>query len=80
MQVQAIDAGSVAEQAADQMTVSHVLPALRGTITDRNGEVLAETQDTVRILADAKLIRTNGRGNAPMTDSDRVAAAAGIEA
>ena len=76
VQVQAIDAGSVAEQAADQMTVSHVLPAMRGTITDRNGEVLAETQDTVRILADAKLIRTNGRGNAPMTDSDKVAAAA----
>lgn len=72
VQVQAIDAGSVAEQAADQMTVSHPLPATRGTITDRNGEVLAETQQTVRIMADAKMIRTNGRMDAPMTDADRV--------
>ncbi len=75
VQVQAIDASNVAAEAADQMTVSHVLPAFRGTITDRNGEVLAETEDTVKITADAKLIRTNGRGNAPMTASDQQAAA-----
>ena len=79
VQVQAIDASSVAEQAADQMTVSHVLPALRGAILDRNGDVLAETQGTVRIMADAKMIRTNGRMSAPMTDSDKVAAAAAPE-
>ncbi len=76
VQVQAIDATNVAAEAADQMTVSHVLPAFRGTITDRNGEVLAETQDTVTIHADAKLIRTNGRNDAPMTPSDQVAAQA----
>jgi cell division protein FtsI (penicillin-binding protein 3) len=76
VQVQAIDATNVAAEAADQMTVSHVLPAFRGTITDRNGEVLAETQDTVVIHADAKLIRTNGRNDAPMTASDQVAAQA----
>jgi len=76
VQVQAIDATNVAAEAADQMTVSHVLPAFRGTITDRNGEVLAETEDTVEIHADAKLIRTNGRNDAPMTASDRVAAEA----
>ncbi len=76
VQVQAIDSGSVAEEAADQMTVSHVLPALRGAILDRNGEVLAETEATVRIMANAKMIRTNGRMDAPMTDSDKVAAAA----
>lgn len=75
VQVQAIDASSVAQEAADQMTVSHVLPAARGQILDRNGEVLAETEATVRIMANAKMIRTNGRMNAPMTDSDRVAAA-----
>lgn len=76
VQVQAIDASSVAEEAAEQMTVTQNLPASRGTITDRNGEVLAVTQDTVRIIADAKLIRTNGRSDAPMTESDKVAAAA----
>lgn len=76
VQVQAIDAGNVAEEAADQMTVSHVLPAFRGTITDRNGEVLAQTQDTVKVIADAKMIRTNGRGDESMTESDKVVAAA----
>lgn len=76
VQVQAIDATNVAAEAADQMTVSHVLPAFRGTITDRNGEVLAQTQDTVKIIADARMIRTNGRGEASMTASDQVAAAA----
>jgi cell division protein FtsI (penicillin-binding protein 3) len=74
VQVQAIDANNVAAEAADQMTVSHVLPAFRGTITDRNGEILAETQDTVTIYADARLIRTNGRGEASMTSADRDAA------
>jgi cell division protein FtsI (penicillin-binding protein 3) len=76
VQVQAIDATNVAAEAADQMTVSHVLPAFRGTITDRNGEVLAQTQDTVKVIADARMIRTNGRGTASMTASDQVAAAA----
>ena len=76
VQVQAIDANNVAAEAADQMTVSHVLPAFRGTITDRNGEVLAQTQDTVKVIADARQIRTNGRGSAPLSDADREAAAA----
>jgi cell division protein FtsI (penicillin-binding protein 3) len=76
VQVQAIDANNVAAEAADQMTVSHVLPAKRGTITDRNGEVLAQTNDTVQIHADAQMIRTNGRGDAELSASDQVAAAA----
>ncbi|MGC3993875.1 MAG: penicillin-binding protein 2 [Propionicimonas sp.] len=76
VQVQAIDASNVAAEAADQMTVSHVLPAFRGTIADRNGDVLAQTEDTVRITADDKMIRTNGRGSAEMTESDKAAAAA----
>ncbi len=73
VQVQAIDADNVAEEAADQMTVSHVLPAFRGTITDRNGEVLAQTQQTVKVIADARMIRTNGRGDAELTEADKLA-------
>lgn len=76
VQVQAIDASNVAEEAADQITVAHVLPAFRGEISDRNGEVLAMTADTVKIVADAKMIRTNGRMDAEMTTKDREVAAA----
>ena len=75
VQVQAIDATNVAEEAADQITVAHILPAFRGEITDRNGEVLAMTADTVKVIADAKMIATNGRMNAEMTAKDREVAA-----
>jgi len=56
VQVQAIDANTVAAEAAEQMTVSHVLPAFRGEITDRNGEVLAMTQDTVWVIPSPRSI------------------------
>jgi cell division protein FtsI (penicillin-binding protein 3) len=75
VQVQAIDASQVAAEAADQMTVSHELPALRGEITDRNGEVLAMTEDTVVVHVSGKSIATNGRMNAEMTTKDREVAA-----
>ena len=76
VQVQAIDANTVAAQAAEQMTVSHVLPAFRGQITDRNGEVLAMTQDTVWVIASPKSIATNGRmQTSSMTEKDRQVAA-----
>ena len=72
VQVQAIDANTVAAEAAEQMTVSHVLPAFRGEITDRNGEVLAMTQDTVWVIASPRSIATNGRmQTSSMTDKDR---------
>lgn len=76
VQVQAIDATNVAQEAAEQITVVRDLPAFRGEITDRNGEVLAMTTDTVKVLADAKSIATNGRMNADMTPNDKVVAAA----
>ncbi|MFZ0531501.1 MAG: penicillin-binding protein 2 [Propionicimonas sp.] len=75
VQVQAIDASNVAEEAADQITVTRDLPAFRGEITDRNGEVLAMTTDTVKVIADARMIATNGRMNAEMTTKDREVAA-----
>lgn len=76
VQVQAIDATNVAQEAANQITVAHVLPAFRGEISDRDGEVLAMTADTVKVIADAKMIATNGRMNAEMTAKDREVAAA----
>ncbi|MGV8908891.1 MAG: peptidoglycan D,D-transpeptidase FtsI family protein [Propionicimonas sp.] len=71
VQVQAIDATNVAAEAAQQITVVRALPAFRGEITDRNGEVLAMTADTVKVLADAKAIATNGRMDAELTPKDR---------
>ena len=50
VQVQAIDATTVAQEAADQITVTRDLPAFRGEIVDRNGEVLAMTADTVKVM------------------------------
>ncbi|MEA4943013.1 MAG: penicillin-binding protein 2 [Propionicimonas sp.] len=75
VQVQAIDADAVAAEAAEQITVAHVLPAFRGQITDRNGEVLAYTEDTVTVVADPEMIRTNGKFDDPMNARDTEVAA-----
>jgi cell division protein FtsI (penicillin-binding protein 3) len=75
VQVQAIDASTVATEAADQITVSRNLPAMRGTITDRDGEVLVYTQDTVQMSVNPKMIATNGRMSANMTARDKETAA-----
>lgn len=75
VQVQAIDASTLAAAAANQSTISRALPAFRGEIIDRNGEVLAMTADTVKVIADARMIATNGRMNAEMTEKDRQVAA-----
>jgi cell division protein FtsI (penicillin-binding protein 3) len=75
IQVQAIDADSIAAEAAKQITVTTRIPALRGTISDRNGEVLAFSESTVNIIADPTMIRTNGKFGEPMTDKDRTIAA-----
>ncbi|MFT3861699.1 peptidoglycan D,D-transpeptidase FtsI family protein [Micropruina sp.] len=76
LQVQAFDAQAYAAEAADQMQQSQVLPALRGEITDRYGDVLAYTEQTVNVIADPKAIATNGKMNLqPMTESDKAIAA-----
>lgn len=77
VQVQAIDADTVAAEAASQITVTRDLPAFRGELTDRNGEVLAFTEDTVWVIADPLAIMTNGKLSPDqMTDKDRQVAAA----
>jgi cell division protein FtsI (penicillin-binding protein 3) len=76
LQVQAFDAQAYAAEAADQMQQSQVLPALRGEITDRYGDVLAFTEQTVMVVADPKMILTNGKMTVgQMTSRDREVAA-----
>ncbi|MGO1384899.1 MAG: peptidoglycan D,D-transpeptidase FtsI family protein [Arachnia sp.] len=59
-QLQAIDAEAFADEAASKMQSSNTLPAARGTITDRNGVVLAATEPAVRIVVDPDQVMTNG--------------------
>lgn len=75
VQVQAVDADAVAAEAAKEITVTRKLPAFRGHITDRNGEVLAFTEATVTVIADPDMIRTNGKFDEPMTGRDKEVAA-----
>ncbi|MDR1431962.1 MAG: hypothetical protein LBI99_07560, partial [Propionibacteriaceae bacterium] len=75
IQIQAIDADTIAAEAAAQITISTKIPALRGAIYDRNNEILAYSEDTVIIIADPEMIRTNGKLGEPMTDKDRQIAA-----
>lgn len=75
VQVQAVDADAVAAEAAREITVTRNLPAFRGQIVDRNGEVLAFTEATVTVVADPEMIRTNGKFDEPMTSRDQEIAA-----
>ena len=76
LQIQAFDARAYAAEAADQMKQSKVLPAQRGDIYDRYGDVLAYTEQTVKVWADPKMIRTNGKmDQQPMTPRDTEIAA-----
>lgn len=76
LQVQAFDSSAYAAEAADQMKQTQVLPATRGDLTDRYGDVLAYTEQTVNVIADPKAIATNGKmGLQPMTANDKAIAA-----
>ncbi len=77
LQVQAFDPQAYAAEAAEAMQQTQVLPASRGEITDRYGDILAFTEDTVQVVADPKMIRTNGKmSDGQMTSRDREVAAA----
>lgn len=60
IQLQGIDAQAFAAEAAAQMQSTRDLPATRGTITDRNGVVLAATEPAMIVSIDPDMIRTNG--------------------
>lgn len=75
VQIQVVQADEMATLAAQKMTVSRDLPAQRGRILGRDGQVMAFTEATVNVVADAKAISTNGREPEAMKESDRAKAA-----
>ena len=56
VQLQGLDARTYAAEAEQGRLRTALLPAVRGTITDRNGVALATTVDAVNITADQTLI------------------------
>lgn len=71
VQVQVLDPGGIADEAARQYLVTRPIEAERGTITDRNAQVMAFTEATVNIIADPGMIASNGKEPAAMRESDR---------
>src|SRR5579864_4375596 len=52
-----LQAGSLQQAAVSQQITRHLVPALRGAITDRNGVELAITQSADEVIADDFLIK-----------------------
>ncbi|MFT3877271.1 MAG: penicillin-binding protein 2 [Propioniciclava sp.] len=75
IQIQVVSADEMAAKAATAMTVARDVPAQRGTITGRDGQVLAFTEATVNVIADPSMIATNGKEPEAVRDSDRQKAA-----
>lgn len=75
IQIQVVSAEAMAAEAAQKMTVGRDVPAQRGTITGRDGQVLAQTEATVNVIADPSMIATNGKEPEAMRDADRAKAA-----
>jgi len=59
--VQAVNAKSYAERATRELTRTATLPAPRGEITDRNGNVLARSVESLDLVVDQTLINRPGR-------------------
>jgi len=73
--IQGLDPSGTAAAALKPQTQS--LPATRGTITDRNGQVLAESDPAVNITADPTMVATNGMDEQYMDLADKLKAQAG---
>ncbi|MDR1213377.1 MAG: penicillin-binding protein 2 [Propionibacteriaceae bacterium] len=80
VQVQGIDSQSNAQAALAEMVRQPLIPATRGAITDRNGEILAVSEPAVTITADPNIVVTNGNDPDRMGRGDRLKAdsAAGV--
>ena len=66
--LQGIDSSAYAATAAEKMRYTQDLAAARGTITDRNGVVLATTEPAMIVSIDPIIVRTNGADERyPMT-------------
>lgn len=59
--IQAFDPQSYAADAARLLQVSNEVPALRGEILDRQGNVLAKSEKAVQIVADPLVVIYNGK-------------------
>lgn len=55
-QLQILDSGSYAQAATTQRTVTEKLSAMRGTITDANGKVLAQSVERYTVFADQNAV------------------------
>jgi cell division protein FtsI (penicillin-binding protein 3) len=75
MYLQGLDPGGHGTQAL--MPETKKIPATRGTIVDRNGQVLAESVPAMNITADPTIVATNGRVAEKMTLAQRLKAQAG---
>ncbi|MCL2735336.1 MAG: penicillin-binding protein 2 [Propionibacteriaceae bacterium] len=73
--VQGLDLADNANEAL--MLDPQQLPATRGTITDRNGQVLAESVPAVNITTDPTIVSTNGLAVDAMGMRDKLKAQAG---
>ncbi len=67
-QLQGLDSAANAQAAAEKMTHTRTIKATRGSILDRNGEVLASTQPAVKVIADPTSISVNGYNADNLTD------------
>lgn len=76
VQIQVFDQSAYAAAAAQEMTASRPLPAMRGAISDRNGQPLAVSVSAVNVIADPQMIATNGKERSKMTEQDVAAAKA----
>ncbi|MDO5676540.1 MAG: penicillin-binding protein 2 [Propionibacteriaceae bacterium] len=60
VQLQGLDSQAFAAEAAEKISASRDLPATRGEILDRNGEVMATTEPAMLVFIDPDMVRTNG--------------------
>ncbi len=81
VQLQAFDSQAFAVQAADKMQSTRELPPKRGDIVDRNGVVLAGSEDAMKITVDPDQVQTNGADKRyAMTEKKQQEAAAAPQA
>ncbi|MGF1648255.1 MAG: peptidoglycan D,D-transpeptidase FtsI family protein [Kineosporiaceae bacterium] len=75
VQIQAVDASVLAEQALENRLVQRTVPAQRGDVVDRHGEVLATSAQRVTVTADPQLVATWTDPEDPRRAGPRAAAA-----
>ena len=73
--VQGLDPSGNAEKA--MLPQTQTIPATRGTITDRNGQIMADSESAVNITADPTIVATNGLVEDTMSLADQLKAQAG---